>query len=557
MYELFPYFKLLRGRPIRFLFLGIGLACLASGAAVSLVSLSGWFITQSALVGVLGITTFSYLFPSAGIRAFALLRTFVRYSERVVNHQMTFQWLARLRIVFFAKAVSMPRQRFAVFRSGDLLSRAMADIDALDQVLLRVLIPTVSTGAIVLAGLAFLLRWSVLLTMLVLPSMLLAGVGLPLLMAWYNRRPGFQYVKSRARLRMQCIEALQGKREIVAYHAEEIVKGQIIQEMCQLEQVQQQMRRAGAMSAALTTGLAAFTALLVASVGIPLVITGALHGPTLVMICLLILGLFESIEALPLAYQFLGVVRKATQRLNGMFLEEQAEQNESARCATFPIDGVLTMKNVSFRYDGQVRHVLHNLHCTLPPATVVAVTGRSGVGKSTLLRLLAREMEPESGSIEIAGIPLTALSEEIFRSHVAFVSQDSHIFNATLRENLLMAKPEATTQEMQDVIAMVLLTEWLSELTDGLETSMGEQGYMLSGGERRRLSIAQALLKAPSLLLLDEPTIGIDRKTAVCMLQSIRTFLSKSTIVVATHDPMLISLIENSCNLELDFSRTR
>ncbi len=541
MRDLLPYLKLLRGGLVRSLLLGLVLVCIAGGAAVSLVGLSGWFITMSALVGFLGITTFSYLFPSGGIRAFALLRTLARYSERVVNHQATFLWLARLRILFFKKAISLPGQRFASFRSGDLLSRAMADIDALDQVLLRVLIPTIATGVVVLAGLAFLGIQSVLLAILVLPLMLLAGVGLPLFMAWRNRHPGSHFIDVRARLRTRCIEALQGRWEIVAYHAEGIVKHQFLQEMGQLEQVQRILRRRSATSGAVTLCLVSITVLVALSVGLPLVTRRVMPAPVLVMICLLIMGIFESIETLPLAYQFFGVVQKAAQRLNMLFLEEESARDEQHLSPPFPTGQTLTMRDISFRYSGQERHVLHRFDCTLPPAALIAVTGPSGSGKSTLLKLLAREIEQESGSIEMGETPMSAFTQDVFQSHVAFVSQDSHIFNATLQENLLMAKPEATTQEMHDVLAAVCLTDLLKQLEHGLDTRLGEQGYTLSGGERRRLSIAQALLRAPSLLLLDEPTAGVDRTTAERMMVSLRALLPTSTIVVATHDPCLLS----------------
>src|SRR5579864_2366564 len=156
MREVFPYLALMRGKLLRKFLLGLCLACLASLAAVGQLGLSGWFITTSALVGLLGITTFSFLFPSGSVRAFALLRTAARYGERVVNHQATFIFLARLRVLCFARAAHLPLPSITRYRSGDLLTRMMADIDTLDQLLVRILVPTLSTGIVVVGSLLLL-----------------------------------------------------------------------------------------------------------------------------------------------------------------------------------------------------------------------------------------------------------------------------------------------------------------------------------------------------------------------------------------------------------------
>ena len=180
-----------------------------------------------------------------------------------------------------------------------------------------------------------------------------------------------------------------------------------------------------------------------------------------------------------------------------------------------------------------------NLTCVIPTGSLVAITGPSGVGKSTLLKLLARELEPDQGNIALGETPLARIQAEELYQHLVLVSQDSHIFNTSLRENLLMAKPDATEQDMRGVLEAVCLTNLVEKLVDGLDTRLGEHGEMLSGGERRRLSLAQALLKAPSILLLDEPTTGVDRDTAQRILTTLRAWLPLSTIVVATHEAWL------------------
>ena len=184
MRELLPSLKLIRGSLLRTLLLGLLLSCVASLAAIGLLGLSGWFITMSALVGIFGSTSFSYLFPSAGVRAFALFRTVGRYGERTVNHQATFLFLARLRVACFDGALRLPMRALASLRSGDLLNRVMADIDTLDQVLLRVLVPTATTCIVVTGTLVFLVFQSAPVSVLVAIMLCVTGLGLPVLMTW-------------------------------------------------------------------------------------------------------------------------------------------------------------------------------------------------------------------------------------------------------------------------------------------------------------------------------------------------------------------------------------
>jgi ABC-type transport system involved in cytochrome bd biosynthesis fused ATPase/permease subunit len=307
------------------------------------------------------------------------------------------------------------------------------------------------------------------------------------------------------------------------------------------------MRRLTATGTALNLLLSTSTLLIVLAVGLMYVENKTLTGPNAAMICLIIMGLFEAIEALPLAYQFLGQTRKAVQRLNALspFEEDSALQNYAA----FPVGQPLQLQNVSFRYEGQQHDVLHEVNYSIPQGSFITITGRSGIGKSTLLKLLALEINPSQGRIYVGDTEITAIKQEEFYRHLILVSQDSHLFNTTIRENLLMAKPDATEQEIYRVLGIVSLTNLIAGLDDGLDTKIGEYGYTLSGGEHRRLTIARALLKTPDILLLDEPTSGVDRATADAMMSDIRAWLPQSTIIVVTHDQLLASKAESELRL--------
>ena len=548
MRDFVPYLKLIRGELRRSLLLSFLLACVAALASVGLTGLAGWFITISAIVGVLGITTFSFVFPSAGVQAFALIRTFSRYTERVVSHQTTFDWLARLRAMFFAKIVHLPTHRLSSYRSGEVLSRLMADIDTLDQVVLRVIIPTCSLLILSIVCVIFIALFSIPLALITLLMLIMNGVLLPIVALQLGKAPGARFVETRSDTRTRFIEALQGRREILSYHAEDTVKRLLMQAVHRNDNEQRSMRQLTALGTTLNILLSNATLLVILAIGLYFITNKTMTGPNVAMICLTVMGLFEAIETLPLAYQFMGQTRKAAQRLNALVPAENASST-SRKYTAFPTDRSLQFEHVSFHYPGQSHDILHDVNYNIPQGSFITITGRSGIGKSTLIKLLALEIEPDQGKILSGGIDIREIDPKNFYEHLILVSQDSHIFNMSIRENLLMAKPHAEEWELQRVLEIVHLNTLVSGLEHGLDTQIGEYGYTLSGGEHRRLTIARALLKAPDILLLDEPTSGIDRKTADEMMMAIRTLLPHSTIIVVTHDLVLTTRAESQLHL--------
>src|SRR5947209_20588764 len=255
----------------------------------------------------------------------------------MVNHEVMFLFLPRLRIAWFDGALRLPMCALATFRSGDLLNLVMADIDTLDQVILRVLVPTASALIVVTGTLAFLAFQSVPLSVLAAIMLFVTGLGLPALMTWLGQRPGASFVEARAGARAHCVEALQGREEIASYHAEERAKQQIACYLAMADQAQHTQRQLSALGSGLTTTLASTTTLGALLFTLWFVGQGSMTGPVVVMVCLIVLGLFESIEGLPLAYQFLGQMRRAARRLNALLLTEQTGSADPCRESSPPI----------------------------------------------------------------------------------------------------------------------------------------------------------------------------------------------------------------------------
>jgi ATP-binding cassette subfamily C protein CydC len=535
--ELRPYLELLRGPALRGVILGLSLACVSLFAAVGLVGLAGWLVTASALAGLMGTAGFLFAYPSGGVRAFAVVRTLSRYAERIVNHRATFRLLARLRVHFFERALLLPAPKVEGYRSGDLLDRATADVDALDNALLRVIVPTFSTALVASGVILFIAYHSFALALLAAVGLSISGAALPLALARLGRSPGERLVRERAGTRTEIVEALEGMPEIRSYNAGAMVADRLKRRVKDTHDANRQTRLLDAFGGSLGGFFTSATTLIVLSSGLALFFAGELSGPVVAMACLLALGLMEGVEALPAAYRALGHTREAARRLAVVFGGEEEHAPRGDR--TFPAGQSLRVRDLSFRYEGRPGPALDGLTATVPAGSLAVVEGPSGSGKSTLLRLMARELAPERGEVLVGDTPVSAISEKSFRERLVFVSQDEHVFDATIRENLLLAQPGATDGDLRAALDAVDLTEFAEGLEDGLETGVGSHGHELSGGQRRRLCVARALLRRPNVLLLDEPTSGVDEETAGRMMAAIRASLPDATIIVATHEQAL------------------
>ncbi|MBK1632450.1 thiol reductant ABC exporter subunit CydC [Thiohalocapsa halophila] len=532
MRELLRLWRLFR--PYRnWMLAGYAIALVTLVANVTLLAISGWFITAMAVAGAAGVSM-NYFTPAAIIRGSAIARTAGRYFERLVSHEATLRQLAGLRVWFYRHLEPLAPARLQQYHSADLLSRIRADVDALDNLYTRVLVPVLVA---VTAGVGFFLftaLFDLRLALLLLALLLAAGVGMP----WLTRRlgsvSGRRLVEEQARLRRLAVDGTQGLSELLVYGAADAHAERLDATTRTVIEDQARMSRIEGLSQA-GVGLSANLALLgVLWLGSPLVADGKLPPPQLAMLALFALAAFEAVAPLPLAFQHLESTLTAARRLFAVVDAEPAVTDPPGPSPR-PAQHDIQVRGLRFAYPGAERPALDGLDLDVPAGQRVAIVGATGSGKSTLFNLLLRFWAPDAGEIRLGDAPLADFRGEDLREHVALVSQHTHLFDASIRENLLLAAPEAPQAKLEQACRTAQIHDFIAALPEGYDTWAGETGVRLSGGQARRIAIARALLRDAPVLLLDEPTEGLDAATERALMDALRTLMAGRTVLMITH----------------------
>ncbi|MBP2837675.1 heme ABC transporter ATP-binding protein/permease CydC [Dickeya parazeae] len=531
MQVLKPFLALYRRHFFR-LGLGIILAILTLLASIGLLTLSGWFLAASALAGLAGLATFNYMLPAAGVRGAAILRTVSRYFERLVSHDATFRVLLHLRVFTFSRILPLSPGGLVRFRQAELLNRLVADVDTLDHLYLRVISPLISALVVIVAlayGLSFL-DSSLALTLAAIMLALL--VVLPLVFYRAGQPIGTDLTVLRAHYRVQLTTWIQGQAELAVFGALTHFRRQL--EMLELRWFERQRQQAGlsALSQAILIAASGLTATLLLWLAAGGVGGDSQPGALIALFVFTALAAFETLAPVAGAFQHIGHVVASAARVNQLLTLRPS--------VTFPTQGPerlkqvqLALDSVSFTYPEQSQPALSDVSLTLTPGEHVALLGRTGCGKSTLLQLLTRAWDCSTGEVRLNGTPLAAFPESTLRDAMSVVPQRVHIFSATLRENLRLAAPSASDEQLSAVLTQVGLEKLLDD--QGLNAWLGEGGRQLSGGEQRRIGVARALLHPAPLVLLDEPTEGLDADTEQRILQLLRQHCLGKTLIVITH----------------------
>lgn len=531
MRALLPYLALYM-RHKWMLTLGVVLAILTLLASIGLLTLSGWFLSASAVAGFAGLYSFNYMLPAAGVRGTAIARTAGRYFERLVSHDATFRVLQHLRVTTFSKLLPLSPAGLARYRQGELLNRVVADVDTLDHLYLRVISPLVGALVVIVVVTLGLCLLDVNIALVLGGIMLLTLFLLPPLFYRAGKPTGENLTRLRGEYRQQLTGWLQGQAELTIFGASRRYRAQMENTELNWHEAQRKQSELTALSQALMLligGIAVMAMLWMASGGVG---DNSQPGPLIALFVFCALAAFEALAPVTGAFQHLGQVVASALRIT-QITGQQPEVQFSTAASDVPEQLALRLADVSFAYDGQAQPALDHINLTIPAGAHVAVLGRTGCGKSTLLQLLTRAWDPAEGQILFNDTPLTAMSEPALRKTVSVVPQRVHLFSATLRDNLLLAAPGAADDALSAMLEKVGLHKLLDD--EGLNSWLGEGGRQLSGGELRRLAIARALLHDAPLMLLDEPTEGLDATTERQILDLLEKEMQGKTVLMVTH----------------------
>ena len=532
MRELLPWLQHMRQWRGRLL-VGALLMLLTVLSAIGLLALSGWFITATGVTALLWAAGQKVLFdiyvPGGGIRFFALSRTLARYCERVFNHNTVLGLLADLRVRHFSALAQLDGATLGQLRAAQWLNRLTADIDALDTLYLRLLAPPavalLAIGlvcamlALVHPGLALTLL------LLLLALLLLVTVG----MAAAGLRLSARRVEQLDGLRVQCIEQLQGLAELSAAASLELHRQALLERSQQLldEQLALQGRVLLGQSLGLFGVLGA--SLLGLFAGVFAYQQGLLSGPLVVLIALALMALNEVFAALPAAFGQWGGTCAAAARLNQQ-VALAGRLHSPDKPALLPEKISLSWQAVEVEHAGIAQLDLH-----LPAGERLALIGPSGCGKSTLAALAARLIDPDAGQVSVAGIPLPRFDLDVWRSQLAYLTQETELLHGSIADNLLLGNPNASDEQLWQVLQMVDLADTVEGFAAGLNTWVGESGRQLSGGEGRRLALARVLLRDAPVVILDEPFSGLDQATRERIKPGLDTWLQGRTVLLLGH----------------------
>ncbi len=528
------------------LLLALTLSLVTLIAGVTLLGTSGWFITATALT-TLGLG-FNLFVPSAMVRGLSFLRILARYGERLVGHNATLKLLSELRGWLFARLFPRLPLPDRSLRHGDLVSRLTADVDALDTAFLVAIGPLVS--AIVVGGaITVILAW--LLPAAALPyglALALATFAIPSAMILLGRRAGRDSVEAQAELRMNVLDAANGHVDLVLLGA----LGRASDAFASAtDHAAALRRRLGLITTLGNLGVQMLAAIALVGTlwaGLVALDAGGIDGPLMAALLFAVLGSFEITSLIVRSTGKATQAMAAAERLSDL-ADLSPPVIEPTEPLPLPRDGAISVDNLRFAYPG-LPAIFEDLSLTIQPGERVAIAGHSGSGKSTLLRLLLRLADPQAGAIRIGGTPLARLASRDVHAHMALLSQDSPVFIDTIRNNLLIGRPEASDADLWTALEKAQLDTHVRALPKGLDTIVGEAGRTLSVGQARRLCLARALLSNAPVLLLDEPTDALDRETEEAFFKVLAGATAGRTVVLVTHANIPEGTVDRVLTLE-------
>ena len=520
--------------------LSVLLGALAILFGVGLMATAGYLISRAAeRPAVLSLTA-----AIVGVRFFGLARPIVRYLERLGSHDVALRALGRARARVYERIEPLAPAQLEDRRRGDLLSRFVADVDSLQNLYLRGLGPplvallagtvSVAVAAVFLPAAAVVLG----------AGLLVGGILVPVAAALPARRSSARQAPVRAELTAELVETLAGSAELVAYGRQDDRLRSLRALDGKLVRIARRAAFADGSGDALRLVVTGATVAGVLALAVSATASGRLDRVSIALLALLALASFEAVQPLPEALRQLGATVAAGRRILELTDREPRVVDPAEPLAAPRAPFTIELEDVHARYGPDEPPALDGLSLRLEPGKRVALLGRSGAGKTTVVNLLLRFIDPERGRVTLAGRDLRGYRQEDVRAAVAVAGQDAHLFSASIRQNVRLARPEASDAEIEQALRAARSWDWVRALPAGLDTSVGEEGRELSGGQRQRLVLARALLVEAPVLVLDEPTAHLDRATAERLIADAFAAAGERCVLLITHRPEGLDLAD-------------
>jgi len=525
-------------RPRAALAAGLGALTVILGAG--LMATAGYLISRaSERPAVLSLTV-----AIVGVRFFGLSRPLTRYLERLASHDLALRVLGRVRVQVYREIEPLAPAQLEGYRHGDLLARMVADVDALQNLHLRAVGPplvALLAGAVVVGvAAAFLPAAGVVLAV----GLVAGGVIVPALAGWLGRRGGRRQAAARGELSAELVEVLRAAPELVAYGGAAQVQARLRAADGALVRLARRDALVGGLADGAGLAVVGATVTGVLAVAVRASADGHLDRVLIAMLALLALASFEAVQPLAAAARELSVTLAAGGRVLDLADRQAAVVDPVAPLPAPSWPFAVALENVRARYAPGERAALDGVSLRLEPGCRVALVGPSGAGKTTVVNLLLRFLDPEAGRVTLAGRDLRDYRQEDVRRVIAVAGQDSHLFSASIRENVCLARPGASDEDVERVLRRAGLWSWVAGLPDGLDTAVGEEGRELSGGQRQRLVLARALLVDAPVLVLDEPTAHLDPPTARALVDDVFAAAGHRSVLLITHRAEGLDLVE-------------
>ena len=536
----------LAGMPRRWAALSVVLGALAVGFGIALMTAAGYLISRAAeRPPILSLTV-----AIVAVRFFGLARPVMRYLDRLVSHDLALRALGRLRVRVYERLEPLAPAELGGYRHGELLARTVGDVDSLQGLYVRGFGPPL-VALLVGGACVGVMAYPLPLAAVVLAAGLLAGgLVVPTVALALGRRAGRRQAPARGELTAELVELLRGAPELAAFG----LQGEALARVAAADRELVRLGRRDALAAGLGDGLmvlvAGATTAGVLAIAVAAHDAGTLDRVLVATLALLALSSIDAVAPLPAAARELWENATSGRRILELIDREPSVNDPRDPIARPPGRPTVALEDVTARYSGADEPALRGVDLVLPPGRHVALVGASGAGKTTVTGLLLRFLDPEQGRVAIAGHDVRDYRQEDVRATFALAGQDAHVFDATIRANLLVARPDASDADLRRALARVRLDAWVDSLPDGLDTLVGEDGSRLSGGQRQRLTVARALLTDAPVLLLDEPTAHLDTATAEAFVHDVLAASEQRSVLLITHRPEGLDLVDEIVRLD-------